>query len=75
MTMVVFRAEDGGSMFLRNVGTHPQVHTALRPRRPPLMLQRYLVILIHGASNCYNTPLVSLHSAFSRNKLLTVLHT
>jgi hypothetical protein len=30
-----FSPEDGGSMFLRNVGTHLQVHTALQPRRPP----------------------------------------
>jgi hypothetical protein len=27
--------EDGGAMFLRNVGTHIQVHTALNPRKPP----------------------------------------
>jgi hypothetical protein len=25
--------EDGGSMFLRNVGIYLQVHTALQPRR------------------------------------------
>jgi hypothetical protein len=28
-----FRTEDGGSMFLRNVGIYLQVHTALLPRR------------------------------------------
>jgi hypothetical protein len=29
-----FRAEDGGSIFLQNVGIYLQVHTALQPRRP-----------------------------------------
>jgi hypothetical protein len=30
----VFRAEDGGSMFFRNVDIYLQVHTTLLPRRP-----------------------------------------
>jgi hypothetical protein len=30
-----FRAEDGGSIFLRNVFTHLQVCTASQPRIPP----------------------------------------
>jgi hypothetical protein len=30
----IFRAEDGGSIFLRNVGIYLQVHTVLQPRRP-----------------------------------------
>jgi hypothetical protein len=29
-----FCPEDGGSMFLRNVGIYPQVYTALQPKRP-----------------------------------------
>jgi hypothetical protein len=29
-----FSPEDGGSMFLRNIGVYLQVHTALQPRRP-----------------------------------------
>jgi hypothetical protein len=29
-----FRAEDGGSMFLRNFGIYLQVHTALQSRTP-----------------------------------------
>jgi hypothetical protein len=33
---IYFRAEDGGSMFLQNVGTHLQVHITSQPRRPPL---------------------------------------
>jgi hypothetical protein len=33
ITMLVFRAADGGSMFLRNVGIYLLVHMALQPRR------------------------------------------
>jgi hypothetical protein len=29
----IFRAQNGESMFLRNVGIYLQVHTALQPRR------------------------------------------
>jgi hypothetical protein len=33
-TVSIFRAEEGGNIFLRNVGIFPQVHTTLQPRRP-----------------------------------------
>jgi hypothetical protein len=33
MSVLIFWADDGGSMFLRNVGINLQVHTALQPRR------------------------------------------
>jgi hypothetical protein len=32
--ITAFSFEDGGCMFLRNVGIYLQVHTALQPRRP-----------------------------------------
>jgi hypothetical protein len=31
--ILMFRAEDGGSIFLRNVGNNLQIHTVLEPRR------------------------------------------
>jgi hypothetical protein len=31
----IFRAEDGGNMFLWDVGTSLQIQTASQPRRPP----------------------------------------
>jgi hypothetical protein len=34
MSLFFFGPEDGGSMFLWNIGIHLQVHTALQPRRP-----------------------------------------
>jgi hypothetical protein len=37
MSFGVFEAEDGGTVFLLNVGTHPQVHTASQSRRPSAM--------------------------------------
>jgi hypothetical protein len=36
---VFFKAEDGGSMFLKNVGIYLQVHTALQPKGPTLKLE------------------------------------
>jgi hypothetical protein len=45
MRLTEMSPEDGGSMFLRNVGNHLQDHTALQPRRsqqtssPPLRPQ------------------------------------
>jgi hypothetical protein len=35
LTTSIFGSEDGGAMFLRNVGAHIQVHTASQPGRPP----------------------------------------
>jgi hypothetical protein len=34
LSMLVFDPEDGGSMFLRNVGTHIQVHTVSQLSTP-----------------------------------------
>jgi hypothetical protein len=31
--LISFSLEDGGSMFLSNVGTHLQIHMATQPRR------------------------------------------
>jgi hypothetical protein len=36
MSMLIFRAEEGDSVFLQNVDVSLQVHTALQPRRSTL---------------------------------------
>jgi hypothetical protein len=33
-TASIFRAEDVGSVFLRNIDTHLQIHAVLQARRP-----------------------------------------
>jgi hypothetical protein len=40
-TASIFRVEDGGSIFLRNVGIYLQVHTAFQPRRPISTCKRF----------------------------------
>jgi hypothetical protein len=39
--------EDGGSMFLRNVGIYLQVHTALHPRRPTSTNNSYSTYIVN----------------------------
>jgi hypothetical protein len=40
-----FRPEDGGSMFLRNVGIYLQAHAALQPRGPTSTILRQFNVL------------------------------
>jgi hypothetical protein len=49
-SVLIFKPEDGGSMFLRNVGIYVHVHAALQPRIPTLTSLKhwYLPTSLHG---------------------------
>jgi hypothetical protein len=44
--------EDGDSMFLRNVGTYPRVHTASKPVRTSNLVYRFWIVVLENTAQC-----------------------